>query len=308
MRIFKYALKNIFRNSFLSFSSILIVALMVFFSNILFFVEYTVESLTKSVNDRLSISLNLKPGYTDTSSEVVALVNTIREKVQGIDIKFVSATEAFEILKKRDPELAKVIENDKDNPLPSSITIKNVPLGAYEAFDSVVTRYKEILNYENGEGKKTIVDYRDQYQRVKDLANLLISIQYGIYVIIGLFLFSVCAMIYQAIGNSVFFFKEEIKIIGLVGGGSKFIYGPFSIQGFLYAFFGSALGLAVFFILAVNIHFPLIANFENFVSTFFAQRSMILWSEILCVSFAGLLSAFFSSFRFARTSQKSDSR
>ena len=216
MRILKYALKNIIRNSFLSFSSILIVALMVFFSNVLFFVEYTVESLTKSVNDRLSISLNLKTGYADTSSEVVGLMNDIKEKIVEVDVRFISAADAFETLKKRDPELAKVIESDKDNPLPSAVVIKNVPLGSYEAFDSVVTRYKDILNYENGAGKKTVVDYREQYSKIKDLANLLISIRYGIYAIIGLFLFSVCAMIYQAIGNSVFFFREEIKIIGLV--------------------------------------------------------------------------------------------
>ena len=36
------------------------------------------------------------------------------------------------------------------------------------------------------------------------------------------------------IGNSIFFHRQEIEIIELVGGRSSFIYGPFLLQGAFY--------------------------------------------------------------------------
>ena len=224
MRIFKYALKNITRNSFLSFSTVLVLSLMTFFIYVLFFVEYVASAIIGNISDRLSLSLNLKPGFSDTSHEIVELTNGLRAVDPSVEIKYVSNAEAFEVLKKRDPELARVIESDKDNPLPSSLSVKNVPIAKYAELDAVVSSHKSAVQYDAGTGKKTIVDYRAQYEKIKGLTDVLMSIRYGIIVVVGLFLFAVSAIVYNAIGNSVFFYREEIRIIGLVGGGARFVY------------------------------------------------------------------------------------
>jgi cell division protein FtsX len=77
MRIFKYAIKNMIRSGFLSFSSILVVALMSFFVNILGFLEYSMNTIIDTINTRISISVNLKGGYTNDHADIKALLEGI---------------------------------------------------------------------------------------------------------------------------------------------------------------------------------------------------------------------------------------
>lgn len=300
MRIFKYAMKNIARNSFLSFSTVLVLSLMTFFIYVLFFVEYVASAIIGNISDRLSLSLNLKPGFSDTSREIVELTNGLRAVDPSVETKYVSNAEAYEILKKRDPELARVIESDKDNPLPSSLSVKNVPIAKYAELDAVVSKHKDAVQYDAGTGKKTIVDYRAQYEKIKGLTDVLMSIRYGIIFVVGLFLFAVSAIVYNAIGNSVFFYREEIRIIGLVGGGARFVYGPFAVQGFAYAMVAAVLSLATFASVIKSVNFALLADFPIFVDKFFVERQQAFLSVVCALAFVALVSGFLSSYRFAR--------
>jgi len=235
----------------------------------------------------MSISLNLKPGYDADNSEVIESISALKQASSSVQVQFISREEAFEVLKKRDPELSRVIEWDKDNPLPSSIVIKNIPLGEYPAINMVVKRYTGIIQYDEERSKKSLTDYRAQYDRIQGLINILLSVQYGIYGIIGFFIFAVFIIIYNSIGNFVFFYRDEIKIIRLVGGENFFIYGPFAIQWVLYT------GLAYFMI-----NFSLITDFPVFIDRFFALYGQIFLMEFGVVLFVGLLSGFLSSRRF----------
>ncbi|MFA6090185.1 MAG: permease-like cell division protein FtsX [Candidatus Gracilibacteria bacterium] len=298
MRILKYALKNTIRNPFLSFSSILVISLLVFFISVLFFVEYVTSSITSNINDRMSISLNLKAGYDGDNSEVIECISSLKQASSVIQIQYISREEAFAILQKRDPELSRVIEGDKENPLPSSIVIKNIPLGEYPNIDAVVKRYTGIIQYDEEKSKKSLTDYNAQYQRIQGLINILLSVQYGIYGIIGFFLFAVFIIIYNSIGNFVFFYRDEIKIIQLVGGDNLFIYGPFAIQGILYTGLAYIIGTSVFSLIVKNINFSLITDFPVFIDNFFAIYSqMFLW-EFCIILLVGFLSGFLSSRRF----------
>lgn len=298
MRILKYALKNTIRNPFLSFSSILVISLLVFFINVLFFVEYVTSSITSNVNDRMSISLNLKPGYTGDNAEVIECVSALKQTDPEIQVQYVSREKAFDILKKRDPELARVIEGDKDNPLPSSISIKNIPMSEYPDIDAVVKRYTGIVQYDEEKSKKSLTDYRAQYERIQGLINILLSVHYGIYGIIGFFLFAVFIIIYNSIGNFVFFYRDEIKIIRLVGGDSAFVYGPFAIQGVLYTGLAYLFGTVTFSLVIRNINFSLITDFPVFIDRFFVWYGRVFLTVCGIILLVGLLSGLLSSRRF----------
>lgn len=273
---------------------------MTFFIFVLFFVEFVAQALIGNISDRLSLSLNLRPGFSDTSTGVVDLTNGLRSVDSAIEVRYVSNTEAFDILRKRDPELAKVIENDKENPLPSSLSVKNVPIAKYGELDAIISRHKDSVQYDGESGKKTIVDYRAQYQKISALTDVLISIRHGTMVIVGLFLFAVAAIVYNAIGNSVFYYREEIRIIGLVGGDAKFVYGPFAVQGFAYASLAAAISFIVFSAIIRNVNFSLLSDFPIFVSKFYAERSMAFFSVAIALSLVALVSGFLSSYRFSR--------
>lgn len=298
MRILKYALKNTIRNPFLSFSSILVISLLVFFINVLFFIEYVTSSITANINDRMSISLNLKSGYTADNAEVIECISALKQASSMVQVDYISREAAFEVLKKRDPELSRVIEGDKENPLPSSIVIKNIPLAEYPNIDAVVKRYTGIVQYDEERSKKSLTDYRAQYERIQGLINILLSVRYGIYGIIGFFVFAVFIIIYNSIGNFVFFYRDEIKIIRLVGGENLFIYGPFALQGIFYTGLAYIIGTSLFSLLVKSINFSLITNFPRLIDTFFTLYGPILLAEFGVVVFVGFLSGLLSSYRF----------
>lgn len=79
MNILRYAFKNIFRNFFLSASSILIISLLVFFVNILLFVLFATEKFIASVNDKISITINFRDGYNDSQVRSQMLIQGIQK-------------------------------------------------------------------------------------------------------------------------------------------------------------------------------------------------------------------------------------
>ncbi|MBP8016460.1 hypothetical protein KAZ01_00485, partial [Candidatus Gracilibacteria bacterium] len=83
--------------------------------------NYTTKYIINNVNSRLTISLNLKSGYTNENSEIIDLISNIKAFNKNLSVSYISAEEAFKVLSSRDPELAKIVESEKNNPLPSSI-------------------------------------------------------------------------------------------------------------------------------------------------------------------------------------------
>lgn len=246
----------------------------------------------------MSISLNLRSGYTNDNSEVIEAMAALKASNTSIDVQYISREDAFEILRQRDEELARVIDGEKDNPLPSSIVIKNIPLKEYPSIHLVIERYKGIVQYDEERSKKSLVDYQAQYERIQALINIILSVRYGIYSVIGFFLFAVFVIIYNNIGNFVFFYRDEIKIIRLVGGDNIFVYGPFSIQGALYTGVAYILGTGAFSYIIEHINFSLITNFPLFIDRFFVRYGGLLSLEFLVIVGVGVLSGLLSSRRF----------
>lgn len=133
-------------------------------------------------------------------------------------------------MKARNPDLASLVEGSDENPLPNSIRVSNIHLSSYQEFNTFISSYQTILQYDAGDMNKKLLDYKSQYDRIDFIVRLLLSLQYGIYFLLGLFAFTVFAIIYMIIRNFVFFQRDEIRIIELVGGRPVFIYGPFVIQ------------------------------------------------------------------------------
>jgi cell division transport system permease protein len=284
LRLLRYAIKNITRSFFLSLSSVVVITLMTFLIFVLFFAEFVTKSLAERVNARLSLKPVVKTGLEATSLEVIDTLEALRKVDPGIKAEFISAADAFENLKKRDPELAKVIESDAENPLPSTISIENVPIEKYADLDRVISEHPEAIDVADDKRKKSLLDYKAQYDRIRDVIHVLVSLQYGLFAIIGFFLFSVFVVVFQSIGNAVFYFREEIKITELVGGQKRYIYGPFMLQGLIYTATALVISTILFVALLKNTNFSLLLSAPIFISNFFdsvTERYLILAALLL---------------------------
>jgi cell division protein FtsX len=147
-----------------------------------------------------------------------------------MQVDYISRDEAFTVFQSRDPDLANLIEGVDENPLPNIIRLSNIPLDSYEGIQSTIENYKDILKYDKPMLDKKFIDFRSQYLRTSKLVQNLILLKQGVYTILVLFVFTVFIVVFMVISNTIFFLRDEISIIELVGGKSYFIYGPLMIQ------------------------------------------------------------------------------
>lgn len=247
-RLFKYSIKNILRNKFLSFSSIITLALLMFFVNILMVIHNISNNLIDIINSRLSISLYLDDKYNKDSFEVRRLMEDLYNSSETIYLEFKTKEEVLEQMRQKDPELVSIIQ--AQNPLPATINISNISLDEYDKINYIIEWKLFILaDFRAG----SLYDYENQYSRIKAIIAILQTLKFWLYFIIWVFLLSIFVITYSIIWNFIYYYKEEINITKLVWWEDVFIYWPFVFQWIIYSLLSYLLSFNIFLFLLKNI-------------------------------------------------------
>ena len=255
MRIFVYAFRNIWRNPFLSFSTLLVLVLVTFFASILLLVEHTTDVLIGRVSERLSLSVYLKKEIVQESSQLQIFMRELHTIDPSIEVQYQSSETALSDFQERYPGLTSIVESKDDNILPGKVfvqiksdrQVKSLP-AIYDEINKKKKKNQSILLYNDQDSlHKSLVDYRSQYESVARLVNIFEMISRGAFAILILVIFSATAMIYSSIGNMVFYSREEVNIIGLVGGSNYYLYTPFILQSVIYILLAFGISSALFF-------------------------------------------------------------
>lgn len=299
-RIFNYSIKNIFRNKFLSISSILVLTLLVFFINLLLVIQNVSFKLIDTVNEKMTVSLYLQDEYDKNSEYVTLLINSIEDLKKGIVVQYKTKDDILEEIRLNDPELVRILE--RKNPLPETIELSNIPIKSWEKVNSLI-EWKIFLFSKDeekwiDEKKKSFSEYSSQYKKIEELTKKLVILRIGLYIMIALFLFSIWIIIYSIIGNFVFYYKDEIYITRLVWWSKFFIYWPFSLQWIIYAFISFIIWIALFY---------LWVNLTNFYLKEDYWFSYLLWNygllfllELILLVFIWWLSGLISSKKYLK--------
>jgi len=300
-RIFSYSIKNIFRNKFLSISSILVLTLLVFFINLLLVIQNISFKLIDTVNEKMTVSLYLQDEYDKNSEPVTLLINAIEDMWEGINIIYKTKADVLEEIRQKDPELVRILE--RQNPLPETIELSNIPIESWWKVNSII-EWKIFLfskeeNTDINEWKKHFSEYSSQYKNIEKVTKYLIILRISLYIMIALFLLSIWVIIYSIIWNFVFYYKDEIYITRLVWWSRLFIYWPFSFQWMIYALASFIVGVWVFY---------LGVSFTNFLLKESFAFSYLLWDsylilfllEVLVLIFIWWISGLISSRKYLK--------
>lgn len=299
-RLITYWAKNIMRNTFLSASSILILTLLMFFINILLVLHDVSLRIIDGVNEKLSISLYLDEQYDKNSVEIIDLQNDISRAIPEVLITYKSKDEVLEDLRKTDPELVDILE--RQNPLPETISISNIPLNSYEQLNSIIEAKLFVLSENIDEAslrnQENFSTYTRQFERIWKVTGVLTILQIGLYIIIATFIVSIAIIVYSIIGNFIYYYKDEIYITRLVWGSKLFIYGPFSLQGMMYVGISFIISSTLFLILLSNLRY--VFELSEFSDVYTGNLPVVLWIQgmVLLVVWAG--SWFLSSRRYLK--------
>lgn len=290
-RIFKYSVKNIFRNKFLSLSSILVLTLLMFFINILFVVHDVSLNLIKNINSKLTISLYLNDTYNRNSVEVIDLIENIKNIKWNIKADYKTKEEILDEIRLSEPDLAQILE--RTNPLPDTIVLSNIDLEKYEELNLLIENKLYILSNEKDD-KQHFSNYDVQYKKIKQIINVLHILQIGLYIIIIIFLVSISIIVYSVIWNFIYYYRDEIYITKLVWWSNIFIYWPFVYQWAIYSLSSFLLSLIIFIFIISNLN-----------SVFNNIYLLNIWAEIFLIEmfvfvFIGWLSWFLSSMKYLK--------
>lgn len=294
-RLLQYAINNIFRNTFLSFSSVLVLTLLMFFINILVILYSVSNNVIADISGKLSLSLYLEDDYNQDSIEYNDLRSDIIEAYPNISLVYKNKLQVLEDLRAQDPELVKILETT--NPLPETIQISNIALDDYVGLNTIIESKSFILK-QNQEDDTYFANYSVQYQKVADVINRLQIVQAGLYIVIAIFVLSIAIIIYSVIGNFVYYFRDEIYISRLVWWAREFIYGPFVLQGMIYAALAFIASFLIFLVLMGNMELLLWGIYDGEISLPIANIVFIL-QFFLFISIGGL-SGYISSKKYIK--------
>jgi len=303
MRILSYAIDNIFHSRWLSLSSLLVLSLLIFFINIFLFLIYGTDYFIHSINKRIVFSLNFKEGFTSEDVRVVALFDEVQKNFSGSTIQYISASWALEVLRLRDPQLAALIEDDHKNPLPNTLQIENIPLDQYDDLNAIIPWYQDIIEYDREKMERKLLSYQSQYERIASVVSFMQSMQFSILILVLLFCMTVGIIAYLIIGNSIFFHRNEIQIIELVGGGGWFLYWPFILQSVFYTTLSALVAVwALFWLFSSSllVHIFSTQNLDLFLSDFLHQILLFLPWEFLLFLLVGILSGYLAAQKYTK--------
>ena len=289
MRLLKYALKNILRNTFLSLSSVLVLTLLMFFINILFVIHDVSFNIIREVNNKLSISLYLNEEYDKNTLDVTDLLDDLTQV--WVQAEYKTKEVILDEIRASEPDLAKILE--RTNPLPDTILLNDIKLTDYDNINRIIEN-KLYLLVSNETDQEYFANYTTQYKKIQNIITLLHIVQIGLYIIIGIFLISIAIIVYSIIGNFIYYYRDEIYITRLVGGAKQFIYGPFALQGMIYstAAYLLSVGSFLFVLQSINSGFGMVYNFS--------LHPMILIIEGILFICIGWISGYSSSKKYLK--------
>ena len=242
-RIFSHAFQRLFRSPGIALPTAAVLALLVFFVNVLLAANWLVGGFVSSVVERLPLTVYLRPEASSDGAKIVKLVTALQNSNPGVKAVYVSPKDALRRQAERFPDLVAILEAGDENPLPGSVVVTVPDLGSYDGVDAVIRAHADLAL---PGAEKTLADYRMQSAKIRQAASALGMARAGIVSLAVLFALAAAVILYAAIGNSVFFWQDEIRVARLVGAGPAFIHGPFAAQGGILAAAGALAGIAAF--------------------------------------------------------------
>lgn len=268
-----------------------------FFINILIVLHDVSFRIIDGINEKLTISLYLDEKYDKNSVEVIDLQSDIKKAIPGIQITYKTKDEVLEEMRKTDPELVSILE--RQNPLPETISLENIPLKQYELLNTLIENKLFILT--EGEVPKDdayFSTYTRQFERIENVIGILRVLQIGLYIIIVTFVVSIAIIVYSIIGNFIYYYRDEIYITRLVGGSKIFIYGPFSLQGMMYVGAAFIISSLLFLLLLSNLRYVFDISELSWIYRW--NLALVFLTEAVVFLFVGGMSGFISSQRYLK--------
>lgn len=295
-RIFRTGWLNFKRNSYLSFGTTGIMALVLLLFSGLMVLNYVSGQIISGLEDKVDVSVYFK---NDASEDQVMSVKRDLEASSAVArVTYTSKDQALVDFKTKhagDALIQQSLAELADNPLESSLNIK--------AKDS--SRYADIVTFLEGNKLRPVIDKINFYEN-EAVINRVESISRGVSnwgLVATLVLAFIAVLVtFNTIRLTIYNQKQEIEIMRLVGGSNWHIKAPYLIEGALYGIFSAAIAIVIFYPVLwfisskVSVLIPGVSLINYFLSNFIQFVPLIFAMGIAL----GIISSYIAIRRFLK--------
>lgn len=274
-RIIKSGFQNFTRNSFVSLSSILIMVVTLSVAGLLLFSRVVLNNTIDTLENKVDITVFFDLGANEN------IILNLKKEVDAIpEVKsseYVSATDALINFRERhqDDELTlQALDELGGNPLGAMLNIRAVHPEDYGVI-------AEALGDEGALSQSSLeIINKINYYQNEQVIERLVSITTGTRTL-GALLFILLTIIsiiitLNTIRLTIYSARQEIGVMRLVGAGTKYVRGPFIVEGVLYGLVASIATMILFFpitlwlggkmsaFFGINLHTYYLSNFFQF--------------------------------------------
>jgi cell division transport system permease protein len=277
-RVIKAGFVGVWRNAFVSLSSVLVMVVTLFVIGSLVFLLAMLNASLNEVRNKVDINIYLSTVATEEDAmQVKQLVETLPQTEKVEYISSASALENFKQRHQNDELTLQALEELGSNPLGGILNVKAKDPTQYEVIaqmlqgDTLLSPVKKaVIDRVNFYDNKTAID---TLTRIIGSASTL-----GFAITIVLAVISML-IAFNTIRLAIYISREEISVMRLVGASNKYIRGPFVVAGITYGIIAGLITLIIFcpltywlgdatnnFFSGVNIFHYYLANFGAFFS------------------------------------------
>jgi cell division transport system permease protein len=292
VRSVQQALTNILRNKTVNFLCLGIIAFTLLVPGIFNFISFNLDRYISKLSENIEAIFYIRDKAD--SEDVEKLLQRINGSLLVKETGFTSRDQARTNFIREFPELTYILTEFNDSPFPASIDVK---------FRADASRIVPIESFIRDIEKDSLVesaqlnmDWARKIAMIKKFASFAGLFLSAILLIVSIFI------IFNVVKINIFYRREEITILRLVGATDWYIKTPFLLEGLIL---GSLGGLMAGGLLLLTIKvFPIYAGFVyNVVKQLIDFKQLplrIFWELVITGSLIGLLSSFISLRRFIR--------
>lgn len=289
---FGNAIQNIVRNKLVNFLCFGIIAFTLLIFGIFNYITYNLDVFTQGFSKNIKAIFYFQDNVSQ--GEVELLIAKLKENLLIKNVAFTSKNQAEVDFSRQFPELKYILSEFKTSPFPASIEVEFSQ--EYTMDTKVVSLIEDIEKLDIVESKQVNIDWAQKiivFKRFISVMGLFLSL---------ILIFVSSFIIFNVIKISIFYRKDEINVLRLVGATDWYIKFPFVIEGAFLGFFGSLMAGGLLFITLKL--FPLYATFVfNIVKGLINFKTIpgsIFIKLIVLGTAIGLFSSFISVRQFLK--------
>ncbi len=300
-RMFRTGFLNFTRNSIVSLSSVLVMTITLSVLSGLLLFQHVLTTTLVNIENKVDVSVYFLPGADE--STILALQDQVKALPEVATTEYITEKQALADFRERhagDQTTLQALDELDTNPIGGLLEIKAKEISQYESISKFFEDSSTL-----GVGTQSIIDHVD-YNKNKaeiDTVNGILNKgrTLGFIVTLVLILLSVIVT-FNTVRLAIYFSREEISVMRLVGASRGHVQGPFIVEGMLYGIVATLLTLIIF--LPITYWFgSRMTDFFQGINLFTYYITHIYQFIIILLVFGvgvGMISSFLAARRYLR--------